>query len=155
MKIRNAGLKDMEKIYKIFSEGTADEFKKQYPNVSKEKILKELDKSKKERNNSYKKAIKSQSHKIIIIEDKKIIGFGEAEILDYNKTRGKVDRIYVLKNYRKKGIGSKIIKKLLEWLKSRGVKTAMSEYLIKNIPSKKFHKKLGFKPMSIGVEKRI
>lgn len=61
---------------------------------------------------------------VVVIEDEKLIGFGNATINNNGKnpdeTPGFITCIAVDKNYWRQGIGTKILNKLEEWLKSKG-----------------------------------
>ncbi len=146
MKIRKALLKDLEEIDRIYVEGSIKEAKLQFSKKEAEKTIKNFDEYKKDRLKGFKKNLKDKKYYWIIVEiNKKVIGFGEAYLK--NKKAGMIENIYVDKKFRKKGIGTKIAKDLINWLKKKKIKDIGSACYIKNIPSLNMHKKLGFKPL--------
>jgi L-amino acid N-acyltransferase YncA len=145
MRIRKATSKDLKKIDEIYVEGSIDEGKYQFPNVSIKEMKKDLDKHKTSRRQGFRRYMKSKKHYWIVAEEnKEIIGFGQAWIK--NKDTGITESVYVDKKYRKKGIGNKIMKELIKWLKKQKLKYIESSCFIENKPSYKLHEKLGFKP---------
>ena len=55
MKIRKATKKDLKEIDKIYVEGSIDEGKLQFPNISKKEMIADLEKHKKERLKKWEK----------------------------------------------------------------------------------------------------
>ncbi len=156
MKIRKATLKDIPELDNIYVRGVIDEVKLQSPKRTKKNILKELGKRKKDRIKGFKDSIISPKKKLIVIKEKEsIIGLGEAEIKDFDKTKAEITKIYIDKNNRKKGLGSKLMKELLKWLKKKKVKSVTGGIFIKNEASINLCKKFGFKDTAIRVEKRL
>jgi len=72
-----------------------------------------------------------------------VIGFGSAYLWN---NKGVIESVYISKNYQNKGYGIKILKYLIDWMKSKKVKHIESNILTENTPSIKLHKKLGFEP---------
>lgn len=144
--LRKAGLKDLEEIDKIYVEGSLDEGKLQFPNVSKKEMINQLKKYSTSRKKGFKKEIK-KDYWLVVEKDNSIIGFGQAKL--NNKETGMIEKIYIDKKYRKKGIGEKIALKLIKWLKEKKVKHIESDIYWNNKPSIKLHKKLKFKPISL------
>ena len=156
MKIRKAKLKDIPEIDNIYVKGVIDEVKLQSPKRTRKDILKEMKKYKKERINGFKSFIKSPKKKLIVIEESGlIIGLGEAEIKDFDNSKAEITKIYIDKTKRRKGVGSKLMRELLKWLKNRKVKSVTGGIFIKNKVSLNLCKKFGFKETAIRVEKRL
>jgi len=148
MKIRKATLKDLKRIDEIYVEGSIDEGKYQFPNVSAKEMKKDLRKKEKERLKGWRRDMKSKKHYWIVAEEKnQIKGFGQAWLK--RKDKGIVESVYVNKKYRRKRIGKKIISELINWLKKNKMKYIESGIYLKNKPSIKLHKKSGFKPISL------
>jgi len=57
--------------------------------------------------------------------------------------------IALLQDYTGLGIGSRLAKRIFEEAKKNGIEIIESSYYAKNNPSKKFHKKLGFKIIGV------
>ncbi len=147
-KIRKINVKDLSRIDEIYVNGTIDEIKLQFPKNSKNKTLRDLNKTKKERLNNWKKDIKSRKNYWIIAENNgEIIGFGQSWIK--RKNLGIVESVYTDRKHRKKGVGKKIVLELIKWLKKNHINNIETRVHLKNKPSIKLHKKLGFKPISL------
>ena len=106
---------------------------------------------KKERTKKWlRKRLKDRNFKLIVTEkNSKIIGytFGwieKTESFTFKK-RGYICDIFILKEYRGKGIGSKLVKKLLKWFKSKGIRYVEVEVYSENKRSFKLWKYLGFR----------
>lgn len=149
MIIRKANIKDLKDIDRIYVEGSIDEGKLQFPKVSKKEILKDVNKTKKTIIKEFRKEIKSKKNNWIVVEENcQIAGFGNAEIKK-DKRYGMITMVYIDKKFRRRGIGIKISRKLIKWLKSKKVKYIESSAYINNKPSIKMQEKLGFKPISL------
>jgi len=156
MKIKKAKLKDIPKIEEIFVKGITDEGKLQFSKKKLKEFLEDIKKFKRKRLNEFKKNIKSTLSYVIVVEEKEeIIGFGSADVLKENKKFGATPMIYVEKEFRKKGVASKIKKELLKWLKSKKVKYVSTGMFIKNKPSINLNKKFGFKIVALRMQKDL
>ena len=87
---------------------------------------------------------------LIVEQDSEIIAYLGAEILKNPawvnfKRRGHVFNLYVKPKYRNKNIGTLLIRKSLEWFKSKDVRDLMIMVYKNNNVAKKIYKKLGFK----------
>jgi|TARA_Y100000310_G_C20347762_1_gene652802 phosphinothricin acetyltransferase len=155
MKIRKAQIKDLQEIDEIYREGQLDEEKNKSPRKSKKEILKELVESKKVRQSGFKKAINSSKENFLVCEENnELIAFGDAVVSSKNKG-AEVALIYVRKEYRGKGIGKKIMKELLKWLKEKGENKVFVTTDIENKASINLNKKAGFKESIIIMEKKL
>ena len=156
MEIRRAKKGDLKRIDEIYIEGCVNEVLLQFPKRTKKDILNEMKRYKKKRLSGFTKRMKSKLGYWIVVEDKKeIIGFGQAEIKKENKKQSIINMVYVSKDFRRKGIGLRISKELIKWLKSKKVKTVSGGVFIENKPSIKMQKKLGFKPVAIRLQKNL
>ncbi len=148
MKIRRATPKDLKKIDEIYVEGSINEGKYQFPNISIKEMKKDLDKHQSSRKQGFRRYMKSKKHYWIVAENNnEIIGFGQAWIK--NKDTGITESVYVYRKFRKKGIGKKIMNEMIKWLKKQKLKYIESSCYINNKSSTKLHEKLGFKPFLI------
>lgn len=147
MKIRKARKEDLKDIDRIYVEGSIDEGRLQFPNVSINIMIKELEEAKKERLRGFIKEINDNKNHywIVAVENSKIVGIGNAWLK--SKDVGMIGQVYISKNYRGKRIGTSIIKELIRWLKSKKKKYIESGIYWNNKPSIKFHENLGFKPV--------
>lgn len=145
MKIKRAKKEDVNEIDRIYVEGSIDERKYQFPDISVKETKKDLVRHQNTRKQGLRRNLNNKKHYWIVVEEKnKIIGFGQAWIK--NKNTGITESVYVYKKYRKLGVGKKIMKELIKWLKKRKLKYIESSAYIKNKPSVKLHEGLGFKP---------
>ena len=75
----------------------------------------------------------------------------------YRKFEGysEIDTIFVLEEHRKKGAGSKLIKKFFEWSKEMKAQRAKVNASIQNTKAINFYKQNGFKEYTLCLEKEI
>ena len=154
MKIREAKVKDLKEIDEIYKEGILDEERIQFLRKNIKEILDNLNKSEKYRLKGFRKAISSSKERILVCEDGRIIGFGGA-VLSNKKRGAEITLIYLRGEYRNKGIGSKLVKELLKWLKNNNEKNVYVTIDIKNKASINLHKKFGFKTTSFIMQKKL
>jgi len=82
-------------------------------------------------------------------EQKEPVGFAEAALRDYvngceSSPVAFLEGIFVLKKYRRKGIGAALVGEVMKWAEYKGVKELGSDALIDNEVSHRFHKSTGF-----------
>lgn len=156
MKIRKAKKDDLKRIDEIYRRGVIEEVKLQFPKKSNKKIEDELKKWERDRAKDFEHSIKSPKTYLVVLGNKQeIYGFGEAQIMSYDKTKAEITKIYVEKEYQRKGFASKIMKELLKWLKNKKVKSVSSGIFIKNKPSINLNKKFGFEITAIRMQKKL
>ena len=154
MKIYKATIKDLSEIDRIYIGGSTDETKLQFPKKNLKTINQELERYSNARRQGFRRELKNKNHYWIVAEiDKRVVAFGQAFIK--NKNVGILEKIYVDKRYRKKKIGMKIFKTLINWLKKKKVKSIQSGIYWKNKPSIKLNEKFGFKPVSLKMELKL
>jgi len=154
MEIRKAKKKDLKEIDEIYVSGTFDEEKLQDRKLTKDKWEKIMNSHKKQRQLSMKKDLVSKKNYWIVAEDdKKIVGFGQVHI--NNPSQAELEKLYVDKKFRGRGIASKIEKSLGSWLKKKKISKIYSRILLKNKHSIQFHMKRGFKQTAVKVEKKL
>jgi|SRR3989344_3933297 len=155
MKIRKATSKDLEEIDKIYVDGSIDEGKLQFPKVSKNEMIKDLERYRKNRLKGFKeKLLSNKNYWVVAIERDKIIGFGQAEIKNYedDSNYGEVEKVYIKKEFRKKGIARILVKELIGWLKKEGTKAIGARVYSGNNPLIRFFGKMGFKIRAVFIE---
>ncbi|MBS7635632.1 GNAT family N-acetyltransferase [Candidatus Bathyarchaeota archaeon] len=99
---------------------------------------------------------------LIIAEcDSEIIGFTFATIsrefpLDVTEHAvGTINDVYVLPEFRRKGIGKRMVAECLEKIKARDVKNVWLSVLVENKVAIRLYEKLNFKIRSYGMFKRL
>jgi ribosomal protein S18 acetylase RimI-like enzyme len=96
----------------------------------------------------------------IALENKKILGmvlgqyFRPLPISKFNK-KGYISNLYVHKDYRKRGIGKKLVNRLMRWFKENAVHYISLEIHVKNRVAQKLYKDLGFEDYTIKLTRRI
>jgi L-amino acid N-acyltransferase YncA len=156
MRLRKATKRDIYEIEAIYVEGGLDESKLQFPDKPVEEITKDFEKHKKDRLKEFNHEINSKLDYFIIAEENgKAIGFGQAEINKEDLKKAWIEKVYVSRQYRKKGIGSLIIKELLSWLKKKKVKSISSGIFVNNKASIKLHEKFGFEVTAVRMQKKF
>lgn len=84
-------------------------------------------------------------------EENQYIGFAHCQLrYDYvegteTSPVGYLEGIYVMKEYRKKGIGKELIGQCENWSREKGCAEFASDIELENVDSFKFHLKVGFK----------
>ncbi|HUD03357.1 MAG TPA: GNAT family N-acetyltransferase [Patescibacteria group bacterium] len=108
-----------------------------------------------------KKALKNPKYiTLLAIMDKKIVGFliGEFEgdiKFRINITRVTLNDLFVMQNYRNKGIGSALVRRFQEWAKSKEANDIGVFAFKGNERGIDFYKNSGFKDYGITLEKLI
>jgi ribosomal protein S18 acetylase RimI-like enzyme len=81
----------------------------------------------------------------------KIIGFVHGEVIhrtDYlPRSVGSILTAYVAREFRRRGVGARLIEELCVFFNSEGVEDVTLRYVIGNREAEAFWKKLGFKPV--------
>ena len=109
----------------------------------------------------YKKEIENPKNAIFVaIKDNKIVGYIECFVDDsfiefYNYPRGFIGELYVLKLYRRKSIGKKLLNRALKWFKSKKLKEVRLEVFAENISAIKLYKKKTFEIKKYVMDKKI
>ena len=87
------------------------------------------------------------------IEDNKIVGFITGEIFKkkawYNVQLGEINNIFVLEEYRQKGIGKKLVKTMIDTFKQEGITNIDLYTFGNNVDAIKFYEKIGFKKYNV------
>lgn len=150
MKIRKATLKDLNEIDRIYAGGVVDEVRLQF-STPKQEAIKEAKKYERTRKQGFRRSIQKPKHYWIVAEiGGKIAGFGQAMFeLRANHVIGWIENVYIAKSARGKGLGMKLARELVGWLRLKKVEYIESDIFWNNRPSIKLHKKLGFKPVSL------
>jgi len=154
IEIRKVRREDLGRIKEIYFKAGADEIKTQYPRESQEEITKKLNLWSKEIFENFEAEIESEDFYWIVAEiNKKIIGFAISK--KNNNSYGWLERNYIEKEYRGKGIGKEFVNKRMEWLKRNKVKNIYTKIFLNNKISKNNLKNFGFKPIEIIMEAKL
>ena len=104
--------------------------------------------------------LKKNKGKIFIaLDENRIIGYCDGWIekithYTFNK-RGYVIDCFVLKKYRGESVGSRLLKELIKWFKSKNVKYVIIDVYSKNKKAYKLWKNLGFKEIIINMRRVV
>ena len=95
----------------------------------------------------------NQQYSYVAEENEQIVGFITAEVLKkkvwYNVQLGSINNIFVLEEYRGKGIGKALMKTMMNTLQDVGITNIQLEAYSKNSKAIKFYEKLGFEKCNI------
>lgn len=95
----------------------------------------------------------NEQYIFVAIEDNKIVGFITGEIFKkkawYNVQLGEINNIFVLEEYRQKGIGKKLVKTMMDTFKQEGITNIDLYTFGNNIDAIKFYEKIGFKKYNV------
>jgi ribosomal protein S18 acetylase RimI-like enzyme len=149
--IRKAEINDLETIRKL-SLMLFDKEKKEY-DIYLDMEWTYSDAGKKHFVNRIKKGCT-----LIVEVDGKMVGYlagGIAKAYPYRTVKdvGEIDSMYVMDEYRNKGIGSKLVTLFFEWCNEKGLTHIKVEASAQNINGIKFYKKMGFNDYTLILEK--
>ena len=89
----------------------------------------------------------------VAIEDNKIVGVLLGEVLPqeewYTEQIATLDNIFVLKEYRRRGIGQELYNYFKEDIKNKGIRIIELHTLSNNKNAISFYKKIGFEPYNL------
>lgn len=120
--------------------------------------MKDFEKYQSSRANDFKREINFKKDYWIVTGIKVgIVGFGQARLNKLINDEGyaEIEKIYIKKEFRRNGIAKKIANELIKWLKKRGITVVGSRIYYKNKASIKLNEFLGFKLMTVRMEKLI
>jgi L-amino acid N-acyltransferase YncA len=152
IKIRKAKKEDIQEINTIYSLGRLDE---ERLTESKDALkMRNFKKNKKERIKELTEGIESKKEIWLVAqEENTILGFINAAEIDEEVCV--LDRIYILKNFRRKKVGTKLFKELINIVKKRNFERMVSYIKKGNKKSQKFHQSFGFTSPTIRMEKEL
>jgi ribosomal protein S18 acetylase RimI-like enzyme len=85
--------------------------------------------------------------------DGEVIGYVRGEVTSRSdhvpRTVGHVSLMYVLKQFRREGVGRHLVKELCKFFNSNKVESLTVRYIIGNKEAEKFWRKLGFEPIIV------
>jgi GNAT superfamily N-acetyltransferase len=139
MIIRRAELKDAVGIAKVH----VDSWKTTYKDIVPDDFLNKL--SYESRVPQWEDSIPKSLVMVAEDENGQIIGFSTGGIErtgNYEGYKGELYAIYILKEYQGKGLGTKLVKPIIDELKSMGIYT-MLVIVLEDNPSRHFYEKLG------------
>lgn len=141
MKIREASLKDIEKIAKVHLVS----WKSTYSGIVSDQYLSNLtlEKRKKGWIKTFTKPNKDESI-FVAVDEGEIIGFcnGGKNRSDNKNYDGELYAIYILDEYHGKGIGTSLIKNLVSVLREKNYESLMV-WVLESNPAIHFYRKLG------------
>ena len=141
MGVRKAKKEDIEDINKLDRESTKyhKKFDKDFYSIS--------EKWWKMKRESQIKAIKSSTNLILVVEiDGKVVGYIWGFVETIMKYRiCKIQELIITSKQRGKGIGTKLIKQMLDFFKDKKCIISEIEVFVDNIPAIQVYEKAGFK----------
>ncbi|MBU0467007.1 MAG: GNAT family N-acetyltransferase [Nanoarchaeota archaeon] len=145
MEVRKANQKDFKELFKLVMQNMGYHMKLTKLNWEPIKKIRKAE------SEELKKDLKRSKTIIFVAEVYgKIVGYITASFqgkTPYTKTKKKsaIDDLFVLGEYRKKGIGKALINKTLDLSKSKGIKIVSLSVSSSNLPTLKLYKRFGFK----------
>ncbi len=138
MKIRKAKKSDFKQYLRLKKEEEKD-----YSKITKQKIKYPKDNILKK---EFNEQLSSRRHLILVIEtNKELIGYIYGTFFNTSYSKGGyIEDIFVLKNFRKKGLAIKLINEFIKILKNKGYKKIHLSVNVKNKGAIELYKKLGF-----------
>lgn len=171
LKVRPAEKKDGETLYKLnvlFQEEWFKKYKKsklkEFADIQKIIILKGKKYKKKIRKfeNWCADILKLKDDMVFVLEDtntKNVVGQITGYIKHQKevkvKDKGYLDSLYIIKEYRRKGGGHKLVKYLMKWFKESGIKYVDLDVDLINPKAVKFYSDCGFKKQMYKMIKKI
>ncbi len=161
MKIRKATLKDVPMIVEMW-EGFMDEHSVMVRD--KELKYKEQDEFAENRGDNYKEFISGFIEKgngaIFIAEEDEAVGYCLVFIKDNIpifkvKKLGYASDLFVKKEFRGKGISSKLVEEALKWFKEKGLKHISLQTYCSNDKARSIYKKMGFFEYKVEMRKKL
>ncbi|WP_456327836.1 ribosomal protein S18-alanine N-acetyltransferase [Archaeoglobus sp.] len=77
----------------------------------------------------------------------KVVGY--IAVMDMDRETSKIVSLAVKKEFRRKGIGTKLLSTAIERCRERGKKRVMLEVRVSNYPAQNLYKKIGFKIVDV------
>ena len=154
MEIKKATLDDFEEVLelKLKLKEFERELNKNLPSLSQVKQYYEK---------YLRKYLSSENSAVFIaLEENKPVAMISAKIYQALPTqkseiRGYLSNLYVEEEFRRHGIGKKLMEKAIEWIKSKNAKTVRGEIYKENILSLNLARSLGFIEYSIKIFKDL
>ena len=157
LNIRKATKKNLEIIDELYVTNSVEEVKQQFPKRTKKSILDEFKIHEKSRKKLFLAEL-SKSNIIFVIAEfnDKIVGFGQGIVeQSYGGKMGLLDKIYLNKDGRGNGFGTKIAQHLMQEMKKQNVDFFEWRCYNSNQGSIKLAEKLGLKPFSMRFRKKV
>lgn len=153
MEIRNAKNSDLENIQEFNHEMSKNEAEKYDPTINPEFPLKQ------EGEKYFRERIKND-FAVIAEKDNEPVGYAVGAINppEFYRTTGKVaemENMFVAKNFRGRGIGSKLMEKFRSWAREKHADRLRVEASAENAGALKFYRKNDFEDYSITLEENL
>lgn len=144
--IRNAKSSDLEKLVELWLS------LQQHAEKSNPLIWRITNEGKSLLRQKFEKALRNSNSRIVVAEmSGEVMGFAYGQVLhrtDYlPKSVGTIASIYVAKNFRRRGVGKRLVKKLCQFFIEEKVEQITLRYMIGNIEAEGFWSKLKFEPI--------
>ncbi|GBE19609.1 putative acetyltransferase [archaeon BMS3Abin17] len=156
MKIKKATIKDISKVLEL-----SKEFMQEHSKISRYKSPTSIELRVKEKKKIFEGDIKSGKGAIFLAKlNKKLIGY--VFVLGFipkkvsnTKDFGYISDLYILKEFRKKGLAKELISRAEKWLKKSGYKEISLDVNNFNMKAKRLYNKLGYFKESYCLRKKL
>ncbi|MEB3756133.1 MAG: GNAT family N-acetyltransferase [Desulfurococcales archaeon] len=112
--------------------------------------------------NYIKEALEDPNSIILVAEDEatgQLVGLVKVDIVNRRfyepRVKGAIKDMYVHPSYRRKKLGVLLIDKMIDELRTRGIKMITAIYPVNNIIARRFYENLGFTDLDVEVYKEI
>lgn len=100
----------------------------------------------------FEKTLSDSNSRILVAEmSGEVVGFSQGEVVhrtDYlPESVGTISLLYVVENFRRRGVGSRLVEKLCQFFIKEKVEQVTLRYIIGNIEAERFWSKLNFEPI--------
>lgn len=106
------------------------------------------------------KALRDSNSCVVVAEmGGEVVGFAHGQVLhrtDYlPESIGVISTIYVIKSFRRRGVGSRMVEKLCQFFIEEKVEQVTLRYIVGNVEAEGFWSKLGLEPVITTVSIRL
>lgn len=106
------------------------------------------------------KITKKSNFAFVAIDGNKVVGYiagGLIKIEDYMKhcKLAEVENMFILEDYRRKGVGKRLMDEMFKWCKSNGIERIRVIASFQNILGINFYKREGFNEYNLVLEKGL
>ena len=154
------------KIYECEAEDVDDSIKELWLNLAREMFeIERLTVPSEANANKWvrfiREGLKSRRCVLLVVKSEgRVVGFASGTIhwdfpLEVSQLVGKLDDLYVLPEFRRRGVGKKLVVECLNKMKAAGVKAIRLQVLKDKKAAVKLYEKLGFKIYNYGMIKLI
>ena len=152
--IRNANIDDLQTIQNLNNELCKYETKNKFDNYIEDWSLSDVSKE-------YFEYMIKEEFVIVAEIDNNVVGYlagsthKDETYSYYEGITAELDNMFIMEDYRKFGIGSKLVNSFLNWCKNQKAKRVMVTASFGNVNTINFYKKNGFQEINVTLRNEI